>query len=308
MAVYNKRQKFVLAERKFIKNKEKYLNNKKLVEITKKNVTGWLEQEYWAWNGFEMQYKGIEPKIIIDPLMRDEINTPPREIEVYCFNGVPKIYVNVRYTDKREITVYNEDFSISDLILHPDGKNLIINEKADDIIYQTFDLSIKLAHGEQKQSPNLCGGRSIAVNNAVVPRINDKKICNVCDDNNSTPLPSPLPSGEGETDKKSNRTKSETGEINENNLLNPLGDEAVVGRNSFPSTSGRGDRGEGITLAKESHPKAFPFVRIDWLVYKNKLYFNELTFTPYSGFIEFDKKWNLKLGSWIVLEGGRHEF
>ena len=49
-------------------------------------------------------------------------------------------------------------------------------------------------------------------------------------------------------------------------------------------------RGEGVP---------FNFVRVDWLVFNNKLYFNELTFTPYSGFIKFDKKWNLKIGSWM---------
>ena len=172
-----------------IKNKEEFLNAKQLFEAVKNNITGWLEQEFWAFSGFEMQYAtlrrtessssilgervrlsegivndrakpevsglpdtkriieptgeinepvcsnkyelreqcqeswqfrsignkqsdtlqaskrpnlktsyNIEPKIIIEPLMRDEINTPPREIEIYCFNGVPKIYVNVRYS------------------------------------------------------------------------------------------------------------------------------------------------------------------------------------------------------------------
>ena len=42
--------------------------------------------------------------------------------------------------------------------------------------------------------------------------------------------------------------------------------------------------------------KDFNFVRVDWLIYNNRLYFNELTFTPYSGFIKFDKKWNRRLG------------
>lgn len=46
----------------------------------------------------------------------------------------------------------------------------------------------------------------------------------------------------------------------------------------------------------------FDFVRVDWLIFQNKIYFNEMTFTPYSGLVEFDKKWNLKLGSLINIE------
>lgn len=176
-----------------IKDKNEYLNNKSFIDITRRNMTGWLEQEFWCFNGFEMQYKGLEPKILIEPLMRDKINTNPREIEIYCFSGQPKIYVNVRYQNRREITFYNEDFSISDLVLHPDGRNIIINEEADDILKKAVKLSSELT-------------------------------------------------------------------------------------------------------------KDFIFARADWLVYKNQLYFNELTFSPYSGFVAFDKDWELKLGSWIDIK------
>ena len=53
-------------------------------------------------------------------------------------------------------------------------------------------------------------------------------------------------------------------------------------------------RGEGVS-------ETFSFVRIDWLIYQNKIYFNEMTFTPNSGFIPFDRNWNKKLGNWIKL-------
>ena len=201
--------------------------NSKIFELVKQQITGWLEQNYSFWGGFEMQYQNIKPKILIEPLMREDINTAPREIEVYCFNGEPKIFVNVRYGAKRVISYYDENFNQIDLILHPDGKNIIKNEKADCLTKQTFDLSAKL-----------------------------------CITN-----PSPHPSTQY------NRCISFT-------QLEP----SLV--QLYPS------RGEGVL---------FNFVRIDWLVFNNKLYFNELTFTPYSGFMRFDKKWNLKLGSWINL-------
>ena len=136
-----------------IKNKEKYLNNELLFKITGKKITGWLEQHYCYFNNFELNYKTITPKILIEPLMRDKINIPSVEIEIYCFNGIPKL----------------------------------ILENADDLINQSFDLSIKLT-------------------------------------------------------------------------------------------------------------KKFNFVRVDWMIYKNKLYFEELTFIPYSGFHNFINNYDLKFG------------
>ena len=176
-----------------VKDKKDYLLTKPFIDITRRNINGWLEQEFWCFAGFEMQYKNLIPRIIIEPLLREEINTSPREIEVYCFKGLPKIFENVRYTNKREITYYDENFNITDLILNPDdGKNRLIRENADDILKQTYDLSKNLAQD-------------------------------------------------------------------------------------------------------------FNFVRVDWIVFNNKLYFNELTFTPFSGFIELGKYLNEKLGSMIEL-------
>ena len=46
----------------------------------------------------------------------------------------------------------------------------------------------------------------------------------------------------------------------------------------------------------------FVFVRIDFMVYKDKLWFEELTFTPYAGFNKFqNRKTDLMLGELINL-------
>ncbi len=46
----------------------------------------------------------------------------------------------------------------------------------------------------------------------------------------------------------------------------------------------------------------FPFVRVDWFVIEGKLYFGEITFTPYAGAIELDPpRWDAIFGSWIEL-------
>ena len=172
-----------------IKNKKDFLNNKRLFDIVKRNITGWLEQEFFPYEGFELQYKGMQPKLLIEPFMKEN-----RLIEVYCFNGIPKVFADIHLDKGVRICTYNEDFSYADLVLKPEDKELMKEFPADEILKQSIDLSKKLS-------------------------------------------------------------------------------------------------------------KDFRFVRVDWMIYQDKLYFEELTFTPYSGFSTFDKKWNLKMGNWINLEG-----
>jgi len=55
--------------------------------------------------------------------------------------------------------------------------------------------------------------------------------------------------------------------------------------------------------------KDFKLVRVDWMIYKDKLYFNELTFTPRAGFIIFPKgyeHWDKYLGKMINITGEKH--
>lgn len=62
---------------------------------------------------------------------------------------------------------------------------------------------------------------------------------------------------------------------------------------------------KAVELSKELSTD-FKFVRIDWTVYKNQLYFMEMTFTPFSGFFIFEEKyknWYLKLGKMLNLKG-----
>ena len=163
-----------------IKNKEEYIKNKRLINITKEQITDWLSQDYSFYSGFEMQYKGIKPKILIEPLMRENINKDQSKINIYCFNGIPEIII--KFHDDFNMSVWNYRFEPMEFT----GKNLKC--EADRIIKQTFDLSKQLA-------------------------------------------------------------------------------------------------------------KNFKFVRIDWMIYENKPYFEEFTFTPYSGFFKFVyNKQNIKLG------------
>ena len=49
--------------------------------------------------------------------------------------------------------------------------------------------------------------------------------------------------------------------------------------------------------------KNIKFVRVDWMIYDNKLYFEEMTFTPFSGFINIGNDLQIKLGSLLNLKG-----
>ena len=179
-----------------IKDKNLFLQNKRLIDIVKQQMTGWLEQEYFPWNGFEMQYKDIKSKIIIEKLFRNK-NIINEDLEVYCFNGIPKIIRQIHNNGTNNVSLYDENFNkINIKFLEQD---IIINKEINEILKQTIELSKKLS-------------------------------------------------------------------------------------------------------------KDFSFVRVDWLIFEDKFYFNELTFTPFSGFCHLDKKWNKQLGNFINLKGNKNEF
>ena len=173
-----------------IKDKKAFLQNKQLFDIVKKNMTGWLQQDYSFWCGFELNYLNIEPKILIEPLMRDCINKGPVKINVYCFNGNPMIII--KFFDKNKMSIWDKTFKSLENIFGFMEENIKIS--IDKYIKQSIDLSVKLAQN-------------------------------------------------------------------------------------------------------------FIFVRVDWMIYQNKLYFEELTFTPYSGMINFaDINTGITLGRYIKLK------
>ena len=174
-----------------VKNKEKLINNPVLMEILKARLTDWLGLKFYPFAGFEMQYKDITPKLLIEPLLRDDKNEKPQEIEVYCFNGEVKVFQKIKYTFPREVSVFDNNFNHINLKFMPEYS--LIQEDIDDNLKLSVELSKKLAEG-------------------------------------------------------------------------------------------------------------FKLARVDWLIYHDKIYFNEITFTPFSGFYNFeDKKWDIKLGEMLDL-------
>ncbi len=174
-----------------IKNKEKFLAEKRLVEIVQNRFNGWIQQSFFPWAGFEMQYKDIIPQILIEPLLIDKDEVYPIEYEIYCFNGKPRLFQKIRYKIPAEFCLYNEKYQEINFSLN--SEYIRKSEKADETLIDIVQLSRML-----------------------------------CAD--------------------------------------------------------------------------FKLVRVDWIKYRDKIYFNEITFTPMSGFFQFDdNKWNNKLGKMITL-------
>jgi len=174
-----------------IKNKLVLLQEKDLYRILKRHFDGWMYQNFFPVAGFELQYKNIVPQLLIEELMMNDINTKPLEIEVYCFNGIPKIIQEIRYSTPREASVYDENFNQINLKFKPD-----------------YIFNYKIAEKLSKEAKEISG---------------------------------------------------------------------ILAHN-------------------------FKLARIDWLVYNNKIYFEEITFTPFSGFYIFEEPdWNKKLGDMLQL-------
>lgn len=174
-----------------IKDKEEFLKNEKLYNYIKLRFDGWMNQTFFPWGGFELQYKKIEPCIMIEPLLTEEKDSFPVEFEIYCFNGKPKIFQEINYSLPVKCCVYDENYNECEISFNSSYIKYFIPAK--DLLKKAVELSAILA-------------------------------------------------------------------------------------------------------------EEFKLVRVDWILYKNQIYFNEMTFTPFSGFFQFKKKaWNKKLGRMLKL-------
>lgn len=175
-----------------IRNKQKFLETKQLYDLVKLKFDNWQIQTFFPWAGFEMQYEGIDPKIIAEPLLTDKNAGAPVEYEILCFNGEPSYIQKITFTMPAKVNVWGKDFTYTPIKMSPS----YIKEEAapDENLKKAVELSKVLA-------------------------------------------------------------------------------------------------------------KDFKLVRVDWLVQGDKFYFNEMTFTPMSGFYTFeDKAWNKQLGKMLDLK------
>ena len=174
-----------------IKDKAKFLKVEKLFNLIKQNLEKKLNINFYTQAGLELQYKNIIPKLLIEENLFPNEDEFPIEYQIFCFNGVPKIYQKFNCTKFPTTTIYNQDYSIAQFSF--DSRYRCIDEEAPESLKKAVELSKKLSQD-------------------------------------------------------------------------------------------------------------FKLVRVDWLYAKEKLYFNEMTFTPYSGFYMFEnQKWDYEIGKLLKL-------
>lgn len=175
-----------------IMDQKAFLKNKNLVNYIKRRFDGWMNQTFFPWAGFEMQYKNISPRILIEPLLINQKESYSTEFEIYCFNGEPKFFQKIKYTSPVSCCIWDENYNKASFCFNPEYNTYF--ENADGNLKNAVELSKLLA-------------------------------------------------------------------------------------------------------------KDFILVRVDWLLYENKIYFNEMTFTPFSGFFPFENDYiDLFLGKLLNLK------
>ena len=83
-----------------IKDKTKFLLHEDLVQKTKMQFDLWIRQTFFGYSDFETQYRTIKPQILIEPLMRENINEAPEELSVWCINQ--KTFIDEKQKEYRE--------------------------------------------------------------------------------------------------------------------------------------------------------------------------------------------------------------
>jgi len=125
-----------------IKNKNEFLCDKVFFEKIRRNMTVRLTHEYWVFNGFDLNYKGIKPQILIEPLMRENSAKPPVSIRIYNFAGIPKIFFKYYGSFDDGVSVWDENYNEIKNFLNT-GES-IIPAQPDDYVKLAADLSKQL--------------------------------------------------------------------------------------------------------------------------------------------------------------------
>ncbi len=70
-----------------VKNKNAVLANKQLFNYIRTHIENWLKLSFFGFSDFETQYINIKPRIIIEPLMREDLNSNSKGLCVWCVNS-----------------------------------------------------------------------------------------------------------------------------------------------------------------------------------------------------------------------------
>ena len=84
----------------------------------------WLKEDYYI-RGREPNYKGIAPRIIVEPMLRDSDGNPPRDFKIFCVRGEPfLIQVDHGRFERHTRQLYDPDWTLTPFTMfyprHPD--------------------------------------------------------------------------------------------------------------------------------------------------------------------------------------------
>lgn len=87
-----------------------------------KKLKKWMKEDYWRLNA-ELNYKGIEKKIICEAYLKGSDGKPVEDYKLYCFHGKPFAIIVCldRYKDDTKFYFFDRDWNL--LRINPDGKN-----------------------------------------------------------------------------------------------------------------------------------------------------------------------------------------
>lgn len=84
------------------------INATEIAEITRK----WMKKKPWLPYA-EMQYKGVEKKILLEKYLEGHNGTVPEDYKVYCFHGKPLaiLYMSGRFTEQTRVGFFDSDWN-----------------------------------------------------------------------------------------------------------------------------------------------------------------------------------------------------
>ncbi len=125
------------------------VKSKSLLDYTnlKEKFTDWLSMNYAFENGFELQYKDIEPCIIAEQYLESECGGEPFDYKVHVFNGKARIIqVDIDRHQNHKRNIYSLDWTfIPCSIDYPNAPEIIIERP--ECLDELIKLSQKLGEG-----------------------------------------------------------------------------------------------------------------------------------------------------------------
>lgn len=143
-----------------VKNKDEFVQNKKLLKYCKAQFSGYLKQNFFGFSDFETQYLNIDPKIIIEPLLRQNIDEKTKEYWIWCTDTIQltdnfdekykeeAIRLSKILSDKFKFVrvdwmVYNQNLYFGEMTFTP-FSGFIPNEMLNQTVFKLLSENLKL--------------------------------------------------------------------------------------------------------------------------------------------------------------------